>query len=92
MAKPRAAAAPSWLVDVRTVPRSRHTPLFNTESLPAALRAFGIGYRRLAGLGGRVRVDSVAKQYLGKQRAFVGREHIGRLTTEVACHAVASEL
>jgi uncharacterized protein (DUF488 family) len=40
------------LVDVRTVPRSRHNPQFNRETLPEALAAYGIGYTRLAGLGG----------------------------------------
>jgi uncharacterized protein (DUF488 family) len=32
------------LVDVRTVPRSRHNPQFNIESLPDSLAAAGIGY------------------------------------------------
>ena len=40
------------LVDVRTMPRSRHNPQFNRESLPAALAAAGIEYRHMAGLGG----------------------------------------
>jgi uncharacterized protein (DUF488 family) len=40
------------LVDIRTVPRSRHNPQFNGDSLPAALRAAGIGYRHMKELGG----------------------------------------
>lgn len=40
------------LVDVRSIPRSRHTPQFNRETLPAALGEAGIGYTHLAGLGG----------------------------------------
>lgn len=40
------------LIDVRTVPRSRHNPQFNGDSLPAALAAAGIHYARIAGLGG----------------------------------------
>lgn len=40
------------LVDVRTVPRSRHNPQFNRDTLPAALKAAGIGYTHMAGLGG----------------------------------------
>ena len=40
------------LIDIRTVPRSRHNPQFNKESLPAALAAAGIGYLHLQGLGG----------------------------------------
>ena len=40
------------IVDVRTVPRSRHNPQFNGETLPLALSASGIGYLHMAGLGG----------------------------------------
>jgi Uncharacterized conserved protein len=40
------------LVDVRTVPRSRHTPQFNSTELAAALEESGIRYRRLPELGG----------------------------------------
>ena len=40
------------LVDVRSVPRSRHNPQFNAESLPASLAAAHIGYAHAAGLGG----------------------------------------
>lgn len=40
------------LVDVRTVPRSRHNPQFNRETLPEALSAAGIRYTHMPGLGG----------------------------------------
>ncbi len=40
------------LVDVRTVPRSRHNPQFNRDSLPQALAAEGIRYEHMPGLGG----------------------------------------
>jgi uncharacterized protein (DUF488 family) len=40
------------LVDVRTVPRSRHNPQFNRDTLPAALRSARILYTHLPGLGG----------------------------------------
>ncbi len=40
------------IVDVRTVPRSRHNPQFNLETLPEALKSARIGYRHMAGLGG----------------------------------------
>jgi uncharacterized protein (DUF488 family) len=43
----------SLLVDVRSTPRSRRTPQFNQDTLPASLAAFGIGYRYLGALGGR---------------------------------------
>ena len=40
------------VVDVRMVPRSRHVPQFNRETLPAQLSMVGIGYVHMAGLGG----------------------------------------
>ena len=40
------------LVDVRTVPRSRHNPQFNLDALPQSLAAAGIEHRHMPGLGG----------------------------------------
>ncbi len=40
------------LVDVRTVPRSRHNPQFNRDTLPDVLKLSGIGYEHMSGLGG----------------------------------------
>jgi uncharacterized protein (DUF488 family) len=40
------------LIDIRTVPRSRHNPQFNRDTLPGALEGVGIRYEHLAGLGG----------------------------------------
>jgi uncharacterized protein (DUF488 family) len=40
------------VLDVRTVPRSRHNPQFNADTLPLSLRASGIEYTHLPGLGG----------------------------------------
>ena len=40
------------VVDVRTVPRSRHNPQFNHETLPDDLRAARTGYLHMPGLGG----------------------------------------
>ena len=40
------------VIDVRTVPRSRHNPQFNLDALPASLAAAGIEYSHRAGLGG----------------------------------------
>jgi uncharacterized protein (DUF488 family) len=42
----------SCIVDIRTIPRSRHNPQFNRETLPKALREAGIAYEHMAGLGG----------------------------------------
>ncbi|MDE2165761.1 MAG: DUF488 domain-containing protein [Alphaproteobacteria bacterium] len=41
------------VVDVRSIPRSGRYPRFNSDTLGAALRAAGVDYRHLAGLGGR---------------------------------------
>jgi uncharacterized protein (DUF488 family) len=40
------------VIDIRTIPRSRHNPQFNREALARALRAGGIGYVHLKRLGG----------------------------------------
>jgi uncharacterized protein (DUF488 family) len=41
-----------FVVDVRTVPRSRKNPQYNRHTLPAALGSLGLGYRHIAALGG----------------------------------------
>jgi uncharacterized protein (DUF488 family) len=40
------------VVDIRTIPRSRHNPQFNREELPNSLKAAGISYAHMPGLGG----------------------------------------
>ncbi len=40
------------LVDVRTIPKSRRVPQFNSESLAASLRGQGIDYLHVKSLGG----------------------------------------
>ncbi|WP_018291836.1 DUF488 family protein [Verrucomicrobium sp. 3C] len=40
------------VVDIRTIPRSRHNPQFNRETLPAALATEGIDYEHFGALGG----------------------------------------
>src|SRR5947209_14523355 len=40
------------LVDIRTVPKSRHNPQFNKENLPQSLADAGIEYLHMPGLGG----------------------------------------
>ncbi|MGH9617460.1 MAG: DUF488 family protein, partial [Acidobacteriaceae bacterium] len=49
------------LVDVRTVPKSRHNPQFGIEALPASLRQSGIEYIWMKSLGGlrHSRKDSI---------------------------------
>ena len=40
------------IIDVRTIPKSRHNPQYNSDTLAAALYANAIGYEHLPGLGG----------------------------------------
>ncbi|CAH1906123.1 conserved hypothetical protein [Candidatus Nitrotoga sp. HW29] len=40
------------LFDIRSVPRSRHNPQFNNDTLPIALELSGICYTHATGLGG----------------------------------------
>ena len=49
------------LADVRTIPKSRHNPQFNSDALAAELARHGIAYRHLPGLGGlrHPRKDSI---------------------------------
>jgi uncharacterized protein (DUF488 family) len=42
----------SLVVDVRTVPKSRHNPQYNETALESELEPYQIGYTRIAGLGG----------------------------------------
>lgn len=41
------------VVDVRSIPRSRHNPQFSQDQLPAPLERFHIHYSHMPGLGGR---------------------------------------
>jgi uncharacterized protein (DUF488 family) len=40
------------IADVRTIPKSRHNPQYNSDALAASLREHGIEYRHLPALGG----------------------------------------
>jgi uncharacterized protein (DUF488 family) len=48
------------VIDIRTIPRSRHNPQFNREALARSLRSAGIAYVHLKKLGGlrHARADS----------------------------------
>jgi uncharacterized protein (DUF488 family) len=46
------AHAVTFIVDVRTIPRSRHNPQFNGDSLPDSLKKAVIGYVHMPALGG----------------------------------------
>jgi len=46
------SVAVTFVVDVRTVPRSRTNPQYNRDVLPQSLASFQIGYEHIAALGG----------------------------------------
>ncbi len=56
------------IIDVRTIPRSRHNPQFNFETLPESLRSAGIEYIHIPGLGG-LRHTRRASPNMGWQNA-----------------------
>jgi uncharacterized protein (DUF488 family) len=60
------------VVDIRSIPRSRHNPRFNQDTLDKALQQAGIRYHHCAELGGfrRARKDSVNTAWTS--RAFRG--------------------
>jgi uncharacterized protein (DUF488 family) len=60
------------LIDVRTVPRSRHNPQFNRDSLPAALEITGIQYEHVAGLGGFRRASENSPNLGWRNASFRG--------------------
>ena len=46
------AHAVTLVIDVRTIPRSRHNPQFNQGTLPDSLKKAGVDYLHMPGLGG----------------------------------------
>ena len=60
------------IVDVRTIPRSRHNPQFNKESLRATLKKAGIGYKHMPGLGGLRRTTAASVNVGWRNASFRG--------------------
>jgi uncharacterized protein (DUF488 family) len=60
------------LIDVRTVPKSRHNPQFGEKRLQASLKKKGIEYGRMAGLGGFRRTKKDSKNQAWRNLAFRG--------------------
>jgi uncharacterized protein (DUF488 family) len=61
------------VVDVRTVPRSRHNPQYNEDLLASELASYQIGYQRIAALGGlRSRSRTISPEINGfwENRSF----------------------
>ena len=87
------------LVDVRTVPRSRHNPQYNIDTLPAGLLAEGIGYEHVAGLGGFRKTHAGSPNTGWRNVSFRGyadymqtpefAEHLADLIATARCEQIA---
>jgi len=60
------------LVDVRTIPRSRHNPQFNRDELPKSLRPASIDYTHMPELGGLRRPGKDSPNIGWRNLAFRG--------------------
>jgi uncharacterized protein (DUF488 family) len=79
------------LVDIRTVPRSRHNPQFNRDTLPEALRRAGIAYRHEPALGGLRRPRKDSRNTAWRNSSFRGfADHMETQEFEAAIEAIAA--
>ncbi len=62
----------SLVVDVRTIPRSRHNPQFNIETLPERLKAQSIRYIHMPQLGGLRRPGTNSVNLAWENKSFRG--------------------
>lgn len=60
------------LVDVRTVPRSRHNPQYETGALETSLHGAGIAYRHMGALGGLRHARKDSKSLAWRNLSFRG--------------------
>jgi uncharacterized protein (DUF488 family) len=60
------------LVDVRTIPKSRHNPQFCKEPLAQALRNSNIGYKHMKGLGGLRHANKDSPNMAWRNSSFRG--------------------
>jgi uncharacterized protein (DUF488 family) len=67
-----AAHGITQLVDVRTVPRSRHNPQFETQALATSLATAGIDYALAPGLGGFRRTSATSPNGAWRNLSFRG--------------------
>ncbi len=60
------------LVDIRTIPRSRHTPQFNREALSRRFPRQGIRYQHVKALGGLRKPRSDSRNTAWRSASFRG--------------------
>lgn len=76
----------AMVVDVRSVPRSRHNPQFNKETFSSSLKSEGIGYIHMPDIGGLRRPSPDSVNTAWRNKSFRGyadfmqtREFVGQL-------------
>lgn len=60
------------LVDVRTIPRSRHNPQFNTDAVAKSVTEAGLAYLHMPGLGGLRKAKSDSINLAWRNASFRG--------------------
>ena len=60
------------VIDVRSIPRSRHNPQFNRETLSAKLRSAKIGYVHMRSWAACATRDAIRRTRAGTMRRFEG--------------------
>ena len=76
------------LIDVRTVPGSRHNPQFGGEALSASMPARGIEYRHMRDLGGLRHTPAAQESINGAWRNKSFRNYADYMQTEQFAGAV----
>ena len=61
-----------FVIDVRTIPKSRHNPQYNSDTLAATLHGHAIGYEHLPGLGGLRHTKKVSINTAWENASFRG--------------------
>lgn len=74
------------VVDVRTIPRSRHNPQYNRDTLSAALKQAGIGYCHMPELGGLRRTTAASVNTGWRNASFRG--YADYMQTPEFAHAI----
>ena len=67
-----AANGVTHLIDVRTIPKSRHNPQFNSDALAGSLRDASIAYTHIPGLGGLRRASPDSPNAAWRNPSFRG--------------------